>query len=182
MKVASPFVPLPILDVQHPILLVFDHSDPGVELAYECEPLIGGSRVRTAKRDTTEYWIPELTPVFAIDDGVVIYARRQADGHAVLIDHEDGWVSVYSRLAHLYVAPTAGQLRERRVFAGDILGYLGAPRGTPLTALRFELWRENDAGDYLPVDPIVPIRRWQYVEWRGARLVAAEDAADARQP
>lgn len=175
----APIVPLPILNGQPPILLVFDQSDPAVELAYERAPLLGGNRVRCVSRDTTEYWIPRLTPVFAINDGTVIYARKQSDGHSILINHH-GWISAYSRLAHMFVAHTESSERGTEVSAGDIIGYVGTPRGTPLSPLRFELWRMTEDEDYMPVDPILYIRRWQHVDWRDAQLLrAANDAAGA---
>lgn len=177
----APIVPLPILNNQFPILLVFDHTDPAIELAYERAPLVGGNRVRTAKRGTTDYWIPRLTPVFAVNDGRVIYARKQSDGHAILIDHDNGWVSVYSRLAHMFVAQTGNNPSETHVTAGDIIGYVGTPRGTPLTPLRFELWRMTESDDFMPVDPILFIRRWQYLDWHDAQLARAANDAEARK-
>lgn len=179
----SPIVPLPILNGQPPILLIFDQADPAVEVAYERAPLVGGTRVRAARRDSTEYWIPRLTPVFAVSDGNVIYARSQADGHAILIDHQNGWISSYSRLAHMFVAPTDNTPREAKVAAGDILGYIGTSRGTPLSPLRFELWRCEASDRYEPVDPLLHIRRWRYLEWRDTQLArAANDAIDSRRP
>ncbi len=175
-----PVVPLPILNGQRPILLIFDHTDPAVELAYERAPLIGGNRVRTVARDSTDYWIPRLTPVFAVNDGRVIYAREQSDGHAILIDHLNGWVSMYSRLVHMFVAPTRNTPIQAPACAGDIIGYVGTPRGTPVTPLRFELWRMTESEDFMPVDPILFIRRWQHVDWRDAQLARA--ANDARSP
>ena len=175
-----PVVPLPILNGQLPILLLFDHRDPAVELAYERAPLVGGSRIRTATRDTTDYWVPRLTPVFAVNDGRVIYARKQSDGHVILIDHLNGWVSVYSHLVHMFVTPTRNTPVQAHVCAGDIIGYVGTPRGTPLSALRFELWRMTDKGDFMPVDPVLFIRRWQHVDWRDARLARQANDAAAR--
>lgn len=174
----APIVPLPILNGQSPVLLIFDQTDPAIELAYEREPLLGGNRVRSVRRDTTDYWIPRLTPVFAANDGVVIYARHQADGHAILIDHGNDWISSYARLAHMFVTPTEHARFDKHVRAGDILGYLGTPRGTPLVPLRFELWRRDDSDHYLPVDPILFLRRWRHIDWRDAVLARiANDAA-----
>lgn len=159
--------------------MIFDHRDSAIELAYERAPLIGGSRVRTAARDTTDYWIPRLTPVFAVNEGRVIYARKQSDGHVILIDHLNGWVSVYSHLVHMFVTPTRNTPVQARVAAGDILGYVGTPRGTPLSALRFELWRMTE-GDFMPVDPVLFIRRWQHVDWRDVKLARQANDAAAR--
>ncbi len=173
-----PVVPLPILNGQLPILLVEDHADPAVDLAYERAPLVGGNQ--GCARDTTDYWIPRLTPVFAVNDGSVIYARKQSDGHSILIDHLNGWVSVYSHLAHMFVTPTRNTPVPTSVFAGDIIGYVGTPKGTPVTPLRFELWRMTESDDFMPVDPILFIRRWQYIDWRDAQLARAANDATAR--
>ncbi len=175
-----PVVPLPLLNDQAPVLLIFDPSDPAIELAYERAPLVGGTRIRSASRDTQEYWIPRCTPVFAAGDGTVIYARKQSDGHAILIDHGNDWISSYSRLAHMYLMPTDNSPPKRTVEAGEIIGYIGMPRGTPLSPLRFELWRCNESDEYEPVDPTLFIRRWRYLGWRDAQL--ARMLNDARSP
>lgn len=172
-----PIVPLPISNDQPPVLLVFDETDLGIELAYEREPEPGGTRVRAVSRDTTRYHVPPLTPVFAITEGVIVYAREHVDGHTIVIDHCNDWLSVYQRLEYMFVTPTDRGGREKEVLAGDILGYLGSSSpGDPLQPLRFELWKWSLAGDYEQVDPLRYVRRWQYLDWRDARL----DTSSAR--
>lgn len=152
----GPVVPLPILGIQQPILLVFDQRDLAIELAYERRPIEGGTRVRSATRTSTLYWIPRLTPVFAISDGIVIYARHHLAGHSVMIDHGD-WLSVYHRIGDLFLTPTERQREgHTRVATGDVLGYLADE------PLRFELF-EHDLGHYDPIDPLRYMRRWRHL-------------------
>lgn len=165
-----PVVPLPLLNDQPPVLLVFDETDLGIELAYEREPEPGGTRVRSVARTTTLYHVPRLTPVFAIREGVIVYAREHADGHTIVIDHCNDWISIYQRLEHVFVAPTERRQRETEVLGGDILGYLGSPAAGPLQPLRFELWKWDLVSDYEQVDPLRYIRRWRYLDWQDARL------------
>jgi hypothetical protein len=51
------------------VLLVFDHTEMAIDLAYERHYLPGGPVVHAATRETTLYWIPRLTPVFVVSDG-----------------------------------------------------------------------------------------------------------------
>ena len=175
----APIVPLPILNDHKPILLIFDPADPAIELAYERAPLAGGNLVRRASRDSEQYWIPRCTPVFAIANGTVIYANKESDGHAILIDHGGELLSSYSRLAHMYLTPTDNTAPKRKVTGGEIIGYIGTPRGAPFSALRFEIWQCNEFDEYEPTDPLLLVRKWQFLEWRDAQLArAANDAAE----
>ena len=71
-KRSSPVFPLPILDGRAPLLLVFDHTELGIEVAYERHPEPGGALVRSADRATTRYCIPCATPVLAVSDGQIV--------------------------------------------------------------------------------------------------------------
>jgi hypothetical protein len=101
-----PVFPLPILNNQLPVVLVTDPADLAIDVAYERSYLIGGPRVRSATRDSTLYWIPKLTPVFNVSDGVVVHARQQAQGYAIAIDHLNGWLTTYTGLDHMSVLRT----------------------------------------------------------------------------
>lgn len=164
---SSPVVPLPVLDERSPILLVFDHRDLAIEMAYEHHPRREVTRVRWTSRDTPLYFVPSLTPVFAVNAGLIVYAHKHTDGFTIIIDHCNGWLSVYHRLEHIFVTPS-----ERRpgggirVHAGDVLGYLAGSGPGPLLPLRFELYqRERD--NYDPIDPLRFIRRWRQLRWGG---------------
>jgi hypothetical protein len=166
-----PVAPLPVLNDQPPVLLVFDHTDLGVDLAYEKRFVPGGPVVHGATRDTTRYWVPRLMPVFAVSAGTVVFARRQSQGFTIIVDHGNDWLTVYSRLEHMFVPDTErNPRREVRVAGGDILGYLGASRDGPLKPLRFELWRCNRLQDYDQIDPIRYMRRWRQIDWSDASL------------
>ncbi len=165
---SSPVVPLPVQGERTPILLVFDPRDLAIEMAYEHRPRSEGTRVRWASRDSPLYFMPSLTPVFAVNAGLIVYARKHTDGFAIIIDHRNGWLSVYHRLEHIFVTPS-----ERRpgggirVHAGGVLGYLAGSGPGPLLSLRFELYR-RERDDYDPVDPLRFIRRWQQLRWGGS--------------
>ncbi len=168
---APPVAPLPVLDDQPPVLLVFDHADLGVELAYEKRFVPGGPVVHSATRDTTLYWVPRLTPVFVVSAGTVVFARRQSEGFTIIVDHGNDWLTAYSRLEHIFVPDTSRKPRpEVKLAAGDILGYLGATKDGPLRPLRFELWRCNRFQDYDQIDPLRYMRRWRQIDWADAQL------------
>jgi hypothetical protein len=80
----------------------------------------------------------------------------------------------------MFITQTENMSRSIQVAAGDILGYVGTPRGTPLSPLRFELWKCNELDDFMPVDPLLFIRRWQHLDWRDAQLARAANDARAR--
>ncbi len=67
--------------------------------------------------------IPPFVPVFAVSDGVVVYAGSALDVHAVALDHGDGHRRFYTGLTHSFVMPTSRHAREQRMKAGDVLGY-----------------------------------------------------------
>jgi hypothetical protein len=151
----TPILPLPILNDQPPVLLIFDPADPAIELAYERTPLVGGARIRSATRDSDQYWIPRCTPVFAIAPGTVIYANNESDGHAILIDHGNDLLSSYSRLAHMYLMPAdAAVPTDTMLDAGAPTPIADAVAPTPADATPIP--RESLAecfGDIGPSDP-----------------------------
>ncbi len=167
-----PVAPLPRFDGQPPVLLVLDHADLGVDLAYEKHYRTGGLVVRGATRATTLYWIPRPVPVYAVSAGSILFARKRSEGFTVVVDHGNDWLTVYSRLAQIFVPETKRGSRELRLAGGDHLGILGATNGGPFRPLRFEIWRCNRR-NYDQVDPILYVRRWRQKEWPGIRHWAA---------
>lgn len=165
---SPPVFPLPVVDERSPILLVFDPCDLAIEMAYERRPRPEGTRVRSTLRDTQLYFTPPLTPVLAVNDGLIVYARKHEGGHAIIIDHGNAWLSAYHRLEHMFVTPSdrrpGGGIR---VHAGDVLGYLAASGPGPLLPLRFELYH-RERGDYEAVDPLRFIRGWRKLSWGGS--------------
>jgi hypothetical protein len=165
-----PVFPLPTLNDQPPVVLVTDPSDPSIDVAYERSHLVGGPFVRSTTRDSPLYWIPKLTPVFAVSDGHVVYARRHSNGYVVAIDHHNDWLTMYSGLAHMFVLRTdLNPRRETKLCSGDILGYIGDSRPGPMRTLHFELWRSQRLQDFEAVDPVRFMRRWRQIEWNDTR-------------
>lgn len=92
----------------------------------------------------------EGDPVVAADHGIVVYAgwNEWGYGNLVVIDHGDGWQSLYAHLSGLQVA--CGDI----VFQGDPLGVIGSSGSTDHPNLHFELLHETlgrmNPWDYLP--------------------------------
>ena len=169
-----PMFPLPAFNGQPPVLLVFEHDDPGIEIAYEKNPTAYGPLVRVTTRESSLFWIPRMLPVFCASDGKIIYARQHTDGYAILVEHRNGWASYYTRLEHMFVQPSDRRPRtEARVAAGDILGYVGKTKPGPLNPFRFELWRCDEEQEFHRVDPIRYMRRWRLARWNDAQIKPA---------
>jgi murein DD-endopeptidase MepM/ murein hydrolase activator NlpD len=172
---AIPTWPLPELAGRRPVLLVFDPKDhAGVDLAYERAPDNERMLVHSAKpSDGPLYSLPSMTPVFAVADGVVIYAARQLRGHAIIVDHGNGWLTFYGRLQALFTTAKIDPRpwRRDRVRAGDLIGFAGSPESGPLRTLRFEMWKLDEAYGYRTVDPIRYMRRWSLRPWIDTRAI-----------
>ncbi len=108
--------------------------------------------------------LPPFVPVFAVSDGVVVYAGSALDVHAVALDHGDGHRSFYTGLTHSFVMPTSRHAREQRLRAGDVLGYVcsSEPQSAPL---HFTLMRHDAAGHFHGVDPEEAMRLWTVLPW-----------------
>jgi hypothetical protein len=180
---SCPVWPLPALNDQKPVLLVQQYTDPGVELAYEQVYEPDGPIVRLAIREGTEpFFLPAFTPVFAVYDGTIVYAGKHSDGHTVIVQHDNGWMTYYGRMEHMLTLATDHRRIQRasRVKAGNVLGYAGSLTPGPLRALRFELWKLDDESGYIAFDPIRFMRRWAVMPWSDERLKApSQPARDA---
>lgn len=164
---SSPVFPLPILDGRAPLLLVFDHTELGIEVAYERHPDPGGTLVRSADRATTRYHIPCVTPVLAVSDGQIVDTVEEDGVAGIVVDHGNRWFTDYIGLSKLTIPPTRRRDPAVHVRAGDVLGYLlpSPSRDGPFYPLLFELWR-LDHGTYHKIDPLRFMRRWRRVEWK----------------
>ena len=162
-------LPLPTINGQPPVLLVFDYTEMAVDLAYERDFVPGGPVVRGATRETNDYFIPRLTPVFVVTDGSIVYARKHAAGdHTIVVDHHNDWLTVYSGIRHMFVPHSDRMPRyETPLKAGDMLGFVGSRDFKPL---HFELWRRNRDHTYDQIDPLLFMRRWRQIDWSDARL------------
>ena len=88
-------------------------------------------------------------PVRAVHGGRVIYSDwLRGQGLLIVVDHSDGWLSLYARNHSL--------LRRvgDKVNAGDLIARAGASGGSEVSGLYFEIRRDGK-----PVDPAEWIRR-----------------------
>jgi murein DD-endopeptidase MepM/ murein hydrolase activator NlpD len=91
--------------------------------------------------------VAEGTPVHAARSGVVVLADSVAGyGLTVLLDHRDGWQTLYAHLRDLAVQP--GQ----RLGRGEVLGWVGATGRASTPHLHLEL-RRRGAGAVEALDP-----------------------------
>ena len=77
----------------------------------------------------------EGDPVFAVDSGVVVYAgwNNWGYGNVVVINHGNGWQSLYAHLSAYYVSCGQG------VFQGDTIGAIGSTGNATGSHLHFEM-------------------------------------------
>jgi len=86
---------------------------------------------------------PAGTPVTATADGRVGFAGQSGDyGRMVVIDHGNGWQTVYAHLKRIQVA------KGERVRAGAVIGTVGKSGNATGTHLHYEVRRNGQ-----PVDP-----------------------------
>ena len=86
---------------------------------------------------------PLGTPVWAAGSGRVLIAGEEPGyGRVVVVEHPDGWVTLYGSLERSCVAA------ETRVRRGQLIGLVGASSGVASPRLYFEL-----RGPRGPVDP-----------------------------
>lgn len=98
-------------------------------------------------------------PVYAAQEGDVMFAGETKSGFAVSLDHgRRGWATYYAHMSRMFVAAYYGQARRKRqhVYAGDVIGYAAK---SPIQ-IRFELWNWTDDRGFVAVDPIAQITQW----------------------
>ncbi len=95
----------------------------------------------------------ELSVICASGDGIVIFADRTVDGgNEIVIDHQNGYLTIYKHNASLMV-------QERQfVKQGDAIALLGNSGDSTAPHLHFEVWK-----DFKPVDPfsILPLKKME---------------------
>ena len=84
-------------------------------------------------------------PIFAADNGVVVYAGRNDYGYGemIVIDHGSGWQTLYAHLSLINV--TCGQ----EVYKGETIGLMGSTGNSTGPHLHFEM-RSDDYGRVNP--------------------------------
>jgi len=118
---------------------------------------IGGVSAQYGATDSSGIWsstgnehkgidtaVPSGTPVHATKDGIVSAKILSADyGQAVMIDHKDGWASIYAHLSSKEVS------MGTQVRAGQEIGKSGQSGNATGPSLHYEVWHGNNN----PVDP-----------------------------
>jgi murein DD-endopeptidase MepM/ murein hydrolase activator NlpD len=123
--------------------------------------------------------MPTSMPAFCVCDGEVSYAGRITNGYALVVEHRYGSATYYANLEHMFVLPTdrASRRRPTRVKAGDVLGYIGSMTSRGFKCLHFELWRRDDDGHFVDVDPTKFMPDWLLLPWSQPHLTPTDPAA-----
>lgn len=91
-----------------------------------------------------DFMAPEGTEVFATADGKVIVSdRKKKDGLRVIINHKNGYRTIYSHLEKIVVK------RRKRVKRGDIIGFVGNTGKSFFPHLHYEVQYKKK-----PVNPV----------------------------
>lgn len=183
LPASPPVWPMPALNGRAPVVIPSNPKSPGIDLAYQranVHDLMATYPVGTPN-GTARHFMPNMMPAFAVRDGVIMYAGKQAHGHAVVVDHRNGWATYYANLEFMFAIPTSQEPRRAlaRVKAGDVLGYVGAPAPGAFKCLHFELWKRDEESHFNAIDPSNEMSSWLVLPWSDARLTPVEaDAAD----
>jgi murein DD-endopeptidase MepM/ murein hydrolase activator NlpD len=91
----------------------------------------------------------EGDPVYAADNGVIVYAgwNNWGYGNAIVVNHGNGWQTLYAHLSALYVG--CGQ----SVYQGNSIGAIGTTGNSTGSHLHFEMMHDGtkvDPKNYLP--------------------------------
>lgn len=136
--------PLQPLGDRDPIVLATQADERrGVDLGYEARP------------SDRELYVP----VYAAQDGEVMFAGRTKSGFAVCLDHgRRDWATYYAHMSSSFVAPFYGERdrRRQRIQAGDAIGYAAK---SPIH-VRFELWNWTGDRGFVAVDPVEQLEQW----------------------
>ena len=109
-------------------------------------PVISGYEYNPPVHNGLDYDGDTGDPIFATDHGVVIYAgwSDRGYGNTIVIDHGNGYLSLYAHLMDGGVAVGCGSI----VYGGSTIGYMGNTGNSSGSHLHFEL-RYNGS----PVNP-----------------------------
>jgi murein DD-endopeptidase MepM/ murein hydrolase activator NlpD len=116
-----------------------------VSAAYGARDAQGGNWNSTGGvHQGTDYNVKVGTPVVAVKEGIVSDKVLSADyGQAVLLDHADGYSSLYAHLSSKQATPGT------RIFQGQKIGESGKSGNATGPHLHYEVWH----GPNNPVDP-----------------------------
>jgi murein DD-endopeptidase MepM/ murein hydrolase activator NlpD len=107
---------------------------------------ISGYNFSSSLHPAVDFAGSEGNAVFASDAGVVVYAgwNNYGYGNVIVIDHGNGWQSLYAHLSTVDV--TCGQ----GVYQGDVIGGVGSTGNSSGPHLHFELMHD----EYGKVNPL----------------------------
>lgn len=131
--------PIETLGTREPIVLA-ETPELRLDVGYEARP----------------YDTQLFAPVFAAQDGVVMFCGEAREGFAVSINHDDQrWASCYSHLSKVFLDINRHEKskRRQRVRAGEVIGYAAK---SPIH-VRFQLNRWTDDRGFVAVDPITKL-------------------------
>ena len=78
---------------------------------------------RIKAHDGTDYAAPKGTPVTATGNGTIIHiAGKGGYGETIIIKHRDGYTTLYGHLS----AYAKGMKHGKKVYLGDVIGYVGS--------------------------------------------------------
>ncbi len=98
-----------------------------------------------------DYAAPRGTPVQAVGDGTVIFAKYSGGaGNFIKIRHNSEYTTGYMHLQ----AYAPGIREGARVKQGDVIGFVGATGVATGPHLDFRFWKNDVAVDPLKVDPV----------------------------
>ncbi len=91
----------------------------------------------------------ELSVIKAAGDGIVVFSNWTYDsGNMVVIDHLNGYITIYKHNASLSVT------ERQKVFQGQPIALLGNSGNSTAPHLHFEIWKDFKAVDPLTILPI----------------------------
>jgi hypothetical protein len=175
---SHPVWPLPSLNGREPVVVERNAKMPGIDVAYaRAFPTELLAKYPIGTNGSPTHFMPSSMPAYAVGDGFIAYAGKQAHGYALLVNHNNGWATYYAGLEHMFARPTSNRSRARaeRVKAGDVLGYVGNVQPGEMKALHFELWKLDEEGHFEPVgDTLRYMREWLVLPWIDERLTPTE--------
>ena len=122
-------------------------------------PVLGYSKMHTG----VDFGAPRGTPIHAAGNGVVTYAAwRGGYGRAVMIRHDNGYVTLYAHQSRI----ARGIRKGVRVRQGQVIGYVGSTGRSTGPHLHFEVRLNNR-----PVNPL-HVRASRHIRLKGKALAA----------
>lgn len=118
--------------------------EPAIEIGFPQDPALtefdstyGASRPGGRSHQGNDLMAPQMTPVYAVLDGVITTMKfGPLSGYMIIIEHRDGWESYYMHLNDDTPGSDDGDAVEFQTYAsglevgdlvleGDLIGYVG---------------------------------------------------------